>query len=62
MDLTPVNLLTLPQVAERLGCCHEDVHRLAESGKLPLWRQDGKLKMFHERDLQEYLQTSERGE
>lgn len=47
-------LLTLPQVADRLGCSTATVKRRIRAGALPAYR-DGRLVRVRELDLDRYI-------
>jgi excisionase family DNA binding protein len=47
-------MLSVAEVAERLGCSPDTVQRLIAAGELPAYRIGGRLKV-NEADLAEYL-------
>ncbi len=55
-SMPPTELLTLPEVAKRLRCCHKTVYRAVRSGKLNAQRRGGTGHyLFTEADLAAFI-------
>ena len=55
------NMLTVPEVAERLRCRSETVRRYIAEGRLPAFRIPGGYYRIRERDVKRFLQPVVKG-
>ena len=53
--MTALNLLTIPEVAERLSLGRSTVYRLIRDGRLPAYNPAGKTVRVAEADLERYI-------